>query len=38
MLYRSTCHIEMRQVPEWQELAKDRPKWRKMLKSIRIRR
>jgi hypothetical protein len=26
------------QVPEWQELAKDRRKWRKMLKSIRIRR
>jgi hypothetical protein len=26
------------QVPEWQELAKDRQKWRKMLKSIRIRR
>jgi hypothetical protein len=26
------------QVPEWQELAKDRPKRRKMLKSIRIRR
>jgi hypothetical protein len=24
------------QVPEWQELAKDRVKWRKMLKSIRI--
>jgi hypothetical protein len=22
------------QVPEWQELAKDRRKWRKMLKSI----
>jgi hypothetical protein len=26
------------QVPEWQELAKDRQKWRTMLKSIRIRR
>ena len=26
------------QVPEWQELAKDRRKWRKMLKSIKIRR
>jgi hypothetical protein len=26
------------QVRKWQELAKDRPKWRKMLKSIRIRR
>ena len=26
------------QVPEWRELAKDREKWRKMLKSIRIRR
>jgi hypothetical protein len=26
------------QVPEWQELAKDRPKWRKMSKSIKIRR
>jgi hypothetical protein len=26
------------QVPEWQELAKDRRKWRKMLKSIRTRR
>jgi hypothetical protein len=26
------------QVPEWQELAKDRRKWKKMLKSIRIRR
>jgi hypothetical protein len=25
-------------VPEWQELAKDRRKWRKMLKSIKIRR
>jgi hypothetical protein len=24
------------QVPEWQELAKDRWKWRKMLKSIKI--
>jgi hypothetical protein len=23
-------------VPEWQELAKDRVKWRKMLKSIKI--
>jgi hypothetical protein len=26
------------QVPEWQELAKDRREWRKMSKSIRIRR
>jgi hypothetical protein len=26
------------QVPKWQELAKDRRKWRKMLKSIMIRR
>jgi hypothetical protein len=26
------------QVPEWQELAKDRRKWKKVLKSIRIRR
>jgi hypothetical protein len=26
------------QVPEWQELAKDRWKWRKMLKSIKTRR
>jgi hypothetical protein len=26
------------QVPEWQELAKDRQKWRKMLESIRTRR
>jgi hypothetical protein len=26
------------QVPEWQELAKGRRKWRKMLKSTRIRR
>jgi hypothetical protein len=25
------------QVPEWQELAKDRQKWRKMSKSIKIR-
>jgi len=24
------------QVPEWQELAKDRLEWKKMLKSIRI--
>jgi hypothetical protein len=24
------------QVPEWQELAKDKAGWRKMLKSIRI--
>jgi hypothetical protein len=24
------------QVPEWQELAKDKPGWRNMLKSIRI--
>jgi hypothetical protein len=24
------------QVPEWQELAKDRPKWRKMSKSTGI--
>jgi hypothetical protein len=26
------------QVPKWQELAKDRPGWRKMLKNIKIRR
>jgi hypothetical protein len=26
------------QVPEWQELAKDRQGWKKMLKSIKIRR
>jgi hypothetical protein len=29
---------ELQGVPEWQELAKDRRKWRKMLKSIRTRR